>query len=76
MTPEEMAKLVAECERATEQVKLKMEAVKAGSGSVSITDMLELQMLMNRLSQLSEMSASVISASNSAIQSIARNIKS
>ena len=44
--------------------------------SISIGHMLETQMLMNRLSHLSEMSTSIISASNSAISSLARNIKS
>ncbi|MBV9941051.1 MAG: DUF5407 family protein, partial [Solirubrobacterales bacterium] len=36
----------------------------------------EMQMLMNRLSQLSEMATSVASATNSAIASMARNVKS
>lgn len=43
--------------------------------SVSIGDMFEMQMLMNHLSQLSEMATNVVSASNSAIQSMARNVK-
>lgn len=41
-----------------------------------VADMFAMQMLMNHLSQLSEMSTSVVSAANSAISSMARNIKS
>ena len=37
--------------------------------------MFEMQMLMNHLSQLSEMATSVVSASNSAIADMARNVK-
>jgi len=58
-----------------EQLKMKLDAL-AGRDSINITDMFEMQMLMNKLSQLSEMSTSVISAANSAISSMARNVKS
>jgi len=34
-----------------------------------------MQLLMNHLSQVSEMSTSIVSASNSAISSMARNVK-
>ena len=44
--------------------------------NISIVEMFEMQMLMNHLSQLSEMSGAVISASNAAIASLARNLKS
>lgn len=44
--------------------------------SINITDMFALQMQMNKLSQLSEMSAGIVSATNSAISSMARNVKS
>jgi hypothetical protein len=43
---------------------------------VNIADMFAMQMQMNKLSQLSEMSAGIVSATNSAIASMARNIKS
>jgi hypothetical protein len=42
-------------------------------GAVSIADMFAMQMLMNHTSQVSEMSTSVVSASNS---SLASNVKS
>ena len=43
---------------------------------MSIADMFEMRLLMNRFSQLSEMGTSVTSAANSAIASMARGIKS
>jgi hypothetical protein len=60
---------------ATKEVTKKLEKMKQTS-NISIPDMFEMQMLMNHLSQLSEMSSSVVSASNSAISSMARNVKS
>jgi hypothetical protein len=44
--------------------------------SIAISDMFALQMQMNKLSQMSEMSHGIVSATNSAISSMARNIKS
>lgn len=63
-------------EEATKQVKEKMAILQGKGSAISIADMFEMQMLMNHLSQLSEMSTSVVSASNSAISSMARNVKS
>jgi len=60
---------------ATKEVTKKLEKMKQ-TDNISIPDMFEMQMLMNHLSQLSEMSSSVVSASNSAISSMARNVKS
>jgi len=57
-----------------EQIRKKIASF-GGRDSVSITDMFEMQMLMNKLSQLREMSSSVVSAANSAISSMARNVK-
>lgn len=61
---------------ATISAKAKLSSIKSRRSSISIGDMFEMQMLMNHLSQLSEMSTSVVSASNSAIGSMARAIKS
>jgi hypothetical protein len=61
---------------ATVSAKTKLSAIKSRRSAISIGDMFEMQMLMNHLSQLSEMSTSVVSASNSAISSMARNLKS
>jgi len=61
---------------ATDSAKAKLLIIQNEKSSISIGDMFEMQMLMNHLSQLSEMSTDVISASNTAISSMARNIKS
>jgi hypothetical protein len=60
---------------ATADVKKKLDALTSSEG-ISISDMFEMQMLMNHLSQLSEMMTSIASATNSAIASMARNVKS
>lgn len=60
---------------AVADVKVKLDRVKNNKQDISIGDMFELQMLMNHLSQLSEMSAQVTAASNTAIMSMARNLK-
>jgi len=67
--------LLAIIDAATGQVKAKLELIKEG-GNVGIGDMFQMQMVMNHLTQLSEMSASLVSASNAALASMARNVKS
>lgn len=61
---------------ATKAVKTKMDELKDAKDNISIQHMFEMQMLMNHLAQLSEMSTNVIAASNTAISSMARNVKS
>ena len=58
-----------------EGVKTKLSAIRAAKSSISIADMFDMQMRMNKLSQLSEMVTSLVSASNTAINSMARGIK-
>jgi len=60
---------------AVASAKTKLSAIKNNRSSISIGDMFEMQMIMNHLSQLSEMSTSVVSASNSAIARMAQNVK-
>ncbi|MFI0434108.1 MAG: DUF5407 family protein [Parachlamydiaceae bacterium] len=60
----------------TNKVQQQLVDMSAKGSSLSITDMFTMQMSMNTLSQLSEMSTSVVSASNSAVASMARNVKS
>ena len=60
---------------ATVSAKTKLLEIKNRRSAISIGDMFEMQMLMNHLSQLSEMSTNVVAASNTAIQSMARNVK-
>lgn len=61
---------------ATVSAAAKLSSIQSRRSSISIGDMFEMQMLMNHLSQLSEMATSVVSASNSAIADMARNVKS
>lgn len=60
---------------ATASAKAKLLEIQSRRSAISIGDMFEMQMLMNHLSQLSEMSTSVVSASNTAISAMARNVK-
>lgn len=60
---------------ATVSAKTKLLQIKNRRSSISIGDMFEMQMLMNHLSQLSEMSTAVVQASNSMIGTMARNVK-
>jgi len=60
---------------ATISAKAKLAEIKARRSAISIGDMFEMQMLMNHLAQLSEMSTAVVSACNAAITSMARNVK-
>lgn len=59
---------------ATVSAKVKLSEIQNRRSAVSIGDMFEMQMLMNHLSQLSQMCTSVIAASNSAISDMARNL--
>ncbi len=58
------------------QVVAKLALLKEKRDNINISDMFEMQMSMNHLSQLSEMSVSLLSAANTAIASMARNVKS
>lgn len=60
---------------ATNSAKAKLDQIKNNRSAISIGDMFEMQMLMNHLSQLSEMSTAVVSASNQAITRMAQNVK-
>ena len=48
---------------------------QSGDKQMSIGQMFQVQMAMNMLSQTSEMSTSIVSASNTVIASMARNVK-
>lgn len=70
-----MSALIQIVSDATVSAKTKLQAIQSRRSSVSIADMFDMQMLMNHLSQLSECSASVVSACNTAIMSMSRNVK-
>jgi len=67
--------LVDLIEDMTQIAKSKIAMIRSKKSAMSIADMFDLQMAMNKLTQFSEMSTSVISGMNSAIASMARNIK-
>jgi hypothetical protein len=60
---------------ATVSAQAKLQEIQNRKSAISIGDMFEMQMLMNHLSQLSEMATSVVSATNSVLQDMARNVK-
>jgi hypothetical protein len=67
--------MLVSVKKATADAKAKLDAIRTRGDNISIVEMFEMQMLMNKLSQLSEMSTGVMSASNAAISSLARNVK-
>ena len=62
--------------QASQQVKSKLEKIKANQSAIGIGDMFEMQMNMNHLAQVSEMATSVISSMHQSVNSMARNVKS
>lgn len=70
-----MNDLITIVTNATVSAKQKIQEIQNRRSAISIGDMFDMQMLMNHLSQLSEMCNSVVSASNTAIMSMARNVK-
>lgn len=67
--------LVDEIERLTQVAKSQIARIRSKRSAMSIADMFDLQMAMNKLSQFSEMSTSIINAMNTSITSMARNVK-
>jgi hypothetical protein len=61
---------------AVDWAKTKLNEIKSKShDEINIGDMFDMQMLMNRLSQTSEMASSIVSASHQAILSLTKGIK-
>jgi len=69
---EELSQIV---EEQTKKVQEKIRQLREKKDEISIGDMFELQMAMNRLAQLSEASTQVVGASHGALIAMARNIK-
>lgn len=63
-----VAVLFSAIHNASVSAKAKLSAIRSRTSAISIGDMFEMQMLMNHLSQLSDMASSVVSASNTALQ--------
>lgn len=70
-----MEALVQIVDAATISAKTKLNAIKDRRSAISIADMFDMQMLMNHLSQMSEMSTAIVNAANGAITTMARNVK-
>lgn len=66
--------LVDMIEQLTVTAKSKIARIRSQKSAMSIGDMFDLQMAMNKLSQFSEMSTAVISGMNQAMNSISRKI--
>lgn len=56
-------------------VREKLAKLKDKKDEISIGDMFDMQLAMNKLTQFSELSTSVVSALNTAASMISRNIK-
>jgi len=67
--------MIALIETQNDIVKQKLADINAEKSAVSIGDMFDMQMVMNKLSQLSEMVTNVMNAAHTSTMSMARNIK-
>ncbi len=71
----EFSPLVDTIEQLSLNAKSMIARIRSKRSAMSIADMFDLQMAMNKLSQFSEMSTSVIAAINTSISSVNRNLK-
>lgn len=67
--------LIGIVQAATTEARTRLEGMQGPKTEISITKMFEMQMDMNKLSQMSEMTTAVVQACNTAIASMARNVK-
>jgi len=70
----EMEELSSIIEENMKTVKEMLGKLRSQGDEISIGDMFQMQMLMNHLSQLSEMCSSVVAASNQAVMAMASKI--
>jgi hypothetical protein len=68
--------LVSQINNLTAAAMSKIAIIRSKQSAMSIADMFDLQMAMNKLTQFSEMSTSVVTAMNQSINDISRNMKS
>jgi len=69
------AALIDDMHAGTRDVTAKLDAVGRRGSAVSVGDMFEMAMTMNHLSQLGDMSTSVVSTSNASVVAMARGVK-
>jgi Family of unknown function (DUF5407) len=73
---DERSNLVSEIEDNVREIKEKIrEGTNPSGNNPSIAELFEMQMLMNHLSQISDMSTNVVSGSNQAIADLVRGFK-
>ena len=75
-TSAQLKVLFKEVNDTTKELQKKITEIQKAPESLSIGDMYEMQLLMNHLVELSQTIDDVVSASNTSIQSMARNVKS
>lgn len=71
----DLSDLIKPLEDQADAVKKQLEEIKKLGTSVGVGDMFTMQMMVNKLSQLSEMTGALMSAQNSSVMSLARNVK-
>jgi hypothetical protein len=71
----DMQELLAGLDEQTQAAMELLKTIKQRGQDVSIGEMFEMQMVMNKLTQFSEMSSSVQAAIHGALLSVARNMK-
>ena len=71
----DMSTLINLVDALSHQAKAKINNIQNRGENISIADMFDMQMNMNHLAQMSEMSTSIVNATNTAVMSMARNIK-
>jgi hypothetical protein len=71
----QLDQLIALVNQVSNDAKTKLSTIQSQREAVSIGDMFEMQMLMNHLSELAEMSTAVVSAANQALLDMARDVK-
>jgi HD-like signal output (HDOD) protein len=73
---QDVHQLFLDIQQAVAEAAQTLQELREAQGQgVGVADMFEMQMLMNHFSQLSEMSTSVVQASNAAMLSMVRNVK-
>lgn len=70
----EFAPLVQQINTLTTDVHTKINEIRNKKDAVSVADMFDLQLKMNGLSQMTEMSTSVVAAVNNCIKSITSHL--
>lgn len=71
----ELKDLYKEMDQTAKELQQTIKEIQNANEALSVGDMLEMQLLMDHLSELAATSASVVSAADSTIMSMGRNVK-